>query len=78
MGIFEERFIYPLVNSKFKQRINEVHPSIKFDFKFSNKETDFLDTVKYKTLTGKFETKLYAKDTDRQAYLHADQNILRP
>ena len=69
MGIFEERFIYHLVNSKFKQRINEVHPSIKFDFKFSNKEIDFLDTVKYKTLTGKFETKLYARiPTDKLIY----------
>ena len=55
---------------EFKQRINEVHPSIKFDFKFSNKEINFLDTVVYKTSTGKLETKLYMKDTDQQPYLH--------
>ena len=30
---------------KFKQQINEVHASIKFDFHFSNKEINFLDTV---------------------------------
>ena len=34
---------------KLKQQINEVHPSIKFDFNFSNKEITFLDTVVYKT-----------------------------
>ena len=62
MGMFEERYIYPLIEKisnfyvrfiddifliwtgttdqlmKFKQQINEVHPSIKFDFNFSNKE----------------------------------------
>ena len=56
---------------EFKQRINEVYPSIKFGFKFSNKEINFLDTVEYKTLTGKPETKLYTKDTDGQPYLHS-------
>ena len=55
---------------KFKQQINEVHPSIKFDFNFSNKEINFLDTVVYKTQSGKLETKLYRKEPDRQTYLH--------
>ena len=55
---------------EFKQRIEEVYPSIKFDFKFSNKEIKFLDTVVCKTPTGKLDTNLYTKDTDRQAYLH--------
>ena len=54
----------------FKQQINEVHPSIKFDFDFSNKEINFLDTVLYKTQSGKLETKLYRKESDQQAYLH--------
>ena len=94
MGMFEERYIYPLIEKisnfylqfiddifliwtgttdqlmKFKQQINEVHPSIKFDFNFSNKEINFLDTVVYKTQSGKLETKLYGKESDRQAYLH--------
>ena len=94
MGMFEERYIYPLIEKisnfylrfiddifliwtgttdqlmKFKQQINEVHPSIKFDFNFSNKEINFLDTVVYKTQSGKLETKLYRKESDRQAYLH--------
>ena len=34
---------------EFKQKINEIHPSIKFNFNFSNKEITFLDTVVYKT-----------------------------
>ena len=54
----------------FKQWIIETRPSIKFDFKFLNKEINFLDTVVYKTPTGGLETKLNGKDTDRQAYLH--------
>ena len=48
---------------KFKQQLNEVHPSIKFDL-------NFLDTVVYKTQSGKLETNLYRKESDRQAYLH--------
>ena len=55
---------------KFKQQINEVHLSIKFDFNFSNKELNFLDTVLYKIQSGKLETKLYRKESDPQAYLH--------
>ena len=55
---------------EFKQRINEVHSSIKFDIKFSNKEINLLDNVVYKIPTGKLESKLYTKDTDRQDYLH--------
>ena len=55
---------------KFKQQINEVHSSIKFDFNISNKEIIFLDAVVYKTQSGKLETKLYRKESDRQAYLH--------
>ena len=51
--------------------INEVHPYIKFDFKFSNKEINFLDIVLYKTTTSKLGTKLYTKDIYWQAYLHS-------
>ena len=34
-----------------------------------NKQTNFLDTLVYKTPRGKLNTKLFAKDTDQQAYL---------
>ena len=43
---------------------------IKFGFNFSNKEISFLDTVVYKTQLNKLQTKLYRKESDRQAYLH--------
>ena len=49
---------------------HQQQPSIKFDFKFSNKKNNFIDTVVYKTSTGKLETKLYQKDTGRKVYLH--------
>ena len=51
---------------KFKKQINEVHPTIKFSFNFSNKEISFLDTVVYKTQQGKLETKLYRMLIRRQ------------
>ena len=54
---------------EFKQRIEEIYPSIKFDFKFSNKEIKFLNTVVCKTPTGKLDTNLCTKNTDRQTYL---------
>ena len=53
---------------KIKREINKVHPFIKFDFNFSNKETNFLDTVLYKT--GKVETKLYRKESEQHTYLY--------
>ena len=55
---------------KFKQQINEIHPSIKFDFNFSNKEINFLDTAVFKVQSGKLETKLCRKESNRHAYLH--------
>ena len=89
MGMFEERYIYPLLEKisnfylrlindifliwtgttdqlmKFKQQINEIQPSVKFDFNSSNKEINFLDTIVYKTQSGKLETKVYRKESDR-------------
>ena len=48
---------------KFKQQINEIYPSLKIDFNFCIKEIDFLDTVVYKTQSGKLEIKLYRKES---------------
>ena len=53
---------------KIKRQINKVHSFIKFDFNFSNKEINFLDTVVYKT--GKLETKLYKKKSEQHTYLY--------
>ena len=55
---------------KFKQKTNEVHPSIKSDLNFSNKEINFVNTSVYKTQSSKLETKLYRKEFERQASLH--------
>ena len=41
---------------KFKQKTNEVHPSIKSDLNFSNKEINFVNTSVYKTQSSKLET----------------------
>jgi hypothetical protein len=55
---------------KFLDEINQQHPTIKFDHKFSRSEIEFLDLKIYKDAQGKLATKLYSKPTDRQAYLH--------
>ncbi len=55
---------------QFFEEINKVHATIKFDYKYSKKEIDFLDLTVYKDLTGKLATKVFTKPTDRQAYLH--------
>ena len=50
--------------------INSLHRTIKFDYKYSKKSIDFLDTTVYLNKEGKLSTKLYVKPTDRPAYLH--------
>ena len=54
----------------FLNEINQVHPTIKFDYHTSKHEVNFLDLTIYKDASGKLATKLYTKPTDRQAYLH--------
>ena len=55
---------------KFLNEINKVHPTIKFDFKYSRESVDFLDTT-IKETGNRLTTTLYTKPTDRKAYLHA-------
>lgn len=55
---------------KFLDEINQLHPTIKFDHKYSKSEIEFLDLKIYKDAQGKLATKIYSKPTDRQAYLH--------
>ena len=54
----------------FLEDINKVHPTIKFDYKYSTSEIEFLDLTIYKDISGKLATKVFTKPTDRQAYLH--------
>ena len=51
--------------------INQKHQSIKFDFKFSKENTEFLDTLVYSSSNNRLQTTLYKKPTDCQNYLHA-------
>ena len=50
--------------------INQKHQSIKFDFKFSKENIEFLDTLVYIS-NNRLQTTLYKKPTDCQNYLHA-------
>ena len=54
----------------FFTEINLVHPTIKFDYEFSRKSVNFLDS-KVSILGRKLSTSIYTKPTDRKAYLHA-------
>ena len=55
---------------KFFEEINLKHPTIKFDFEFSKKTTNFLDP-KVVISGRKLSTSIYTKPTDRKAYLHS-------
>ena len=52
----------------FLKKINECHPSIKFEYEMSKTEINFLDTTVFKA-NNKLRTKLHVKQTDRQSYL---------
>jgi hypothetical protein len=53
------------------KKLNDIHPTIKFDAKFSRTSIEFLDTRIYKAANGILQTTLYTKPTDRQSYLHS-------
>ena len=54
---------------RFFEDINKVHPSIKFECKYSFDKINFLDCVVHLT-RNILTTSLYKKPTDRNAYLH--------
>ena len=54
----------------FFEEINSVHPSIKFDCHHSKESISFLDSKIHMDASGNLKTSLYAKPTDRNAYLH--------
>ena len=58
--------------NKFIAEINEVHPSIKFDFNYWSNSVNVLDTTVKKSFTGELSTTLFKKETDFQAYLHKE------
>ena len=55
----------------FISKLNKCHPTIKFDFKYSKEQIDFLDTTVYKNRQkNKLYTKIYHKPTDQRNFLH--------
>ena len=60
----------------FLTYINNLQPTIKFDYTYSAKSVNFLDTTIYINSTGKLESDLYIKPTDRTLLLH--QNSFHP
>ena len=60
----------------FLKKINECHPSIKFEYEMSQTEINFLDTTVFKA-DNKLRTKVHVKPTDKVIYT-VNQNILIP
>ena len=56
---------------EFLNELNTKHTSIKFEFKYSRQQIEFLDTVVYIDNNNKLQITLYMKPTDRQNYLHS-------
>lgn len=56
--------------NKFLDYINLIHPTIKFDYTFSHKTVNFLDTTIYLNNNNQLESDLYIKPTDRTLLLH--------
>ena len=50
----------------FFEKLNQQHPSIKFEMKYSKGKIEFLDTLLYKDKNNNIQTTLYKKLTDRQ------------
>ena len=55
----------------FFEKLNQQHPSIKFEIKYSKDKIEFLDTLIYKDKNNNIQTTLYKKPTDRQNYIHS-------
>ena len=55
----------------FMGDLNKKHPSIKFEFKYSQTKIEFLDVLVYKDQNNMLQTTIYRKQTDGQNYLDA-------
>ena len=56
---------------EFMSDLNKKHPSIKFEFKYSQTKIEFLDVLVYKDHNNMLQTTIYRKQTDRQNCLDA-------
>ena len=59
----------------FFKKINECHPSIKFEYEMSKTGISFLDTTVFK-IANKLRSKVYVKPIDRQSHLHSKSEHL--
>ena len=55
----------------FMSDLNKKHPSIKFEFKYSQTKIEFIDVLVYKYHNNMLQRTIYRKQTDRQNYLDA-------
>ena len=55
----------------FFEKLNQQHPSINFEMKYSEDKVEFLDTLIYKGKNNNIQTTLYIKLTDSQNYIHS-------
>ena len=60
----------------FMSDLNKKHPSIKFQFKYSQAKIEFLDVLVYKD-HNKLQTTIYRKQMDQQNYLDARSEHLK-
>jgi len=50
--------------------LNQIHPTIKFDYEISSDKVNFLDICVYKDPHNNLQTTVYRKPTDKLMYLH--------
>ena len=55
---------------KFLKNVNDIHPTIKFDFVHSRSEITFLD-ARISISERKLKTSVFSKPTDRKSYVHS-------
>ena len=55
----------------FFEKLNQQHPSIKFEMKYFKDKIEYLDTLIYKDKNSNIQTTLYKKPTDHQNYIHS-------
>ena len=55
----------------FFEKLNQQHPSIKCEMKYSKDKTEFLDTLIYDNKNKNIQTTLCKKPIDRQNYIHS-------
>ena len=58
----------------FIDELNKKHKIIKFDYKISTKQIQFMDTMVYRDQQRKIQIMMFRKPTDQQTYLHAQSN----